>query len=105
MEGKMAATQVVMEFARRTPADEETMDRLASATLDVLNERGRFLAFGPVVSADYERSVIEVECTLCSETPADDDIDGKIDRLAEIVHSGLAVAEYNTSSERVATSV
>lgn len=105
----MLTAQVVIEFERRTPADEATMDLLADATLDALNAEARFLAFGPVVSVDYERSAVEVQCTVCSDATnaaaADADVEGKIERISNVIRNGLATAEYQSSAERVPASV
>lgn len=92
-------TQVIIEFARRSPLDEEALDGLADACLDALNQHGRFLAFGPVVSVDYGRSALEVECTV--STNDQDEVDGVIERIGEIVRGALAATEYATSSERI----
>lgn len=92
-------TQVIMEFARRSPLDSDELDNLADACLEALNRHGRFLAFGPVVSVEYPRSAIEVECIVCTETQ--DEIDGVIERILGIVRGALAAADYATSAERV----
>lgn len=101
--GDMVNTQVVMEFVRRSPAHEAMLDTIADACLDALNRDARFLAFGPVISVDYGRSAIELECTVCADTDSEDEVDGKIERIGEIVRSALATAEYATSAERVPT--
>ena len=95
----MMQTQVIIEFARRSPLEEEALDNLADACLDALNRHGRFLAYGPVVSVDYSRSALEVECTV--STSDQHEVDGIIQRIGEIVHGALAAAEYETSSERI----
>ena len=95
----MMQTQVIIEFARRSPGAEEALDNLADVCLDALNRHARFLAFGPVVSVDYSRSALEVECTV--GTDDEHEVDGVIERIGEIVHGALAAAEYATSSERI----
>jgi hypothetical protein len=100
--GKLVATQVVMAFVRRTPMEEEALDELADACLEAINRDARFLAFGPVVSADYGRSAIEVEFTACTETDAKTEVDERIARVGEIVRSALMSAEYATTSQRIA---
>jgi len=96
----MMETQVIIEFERRTPVSEEVLDALADATLTALHRDARFVAFGPVVSVNYRRSAVEVECTVCTES--ENDVDGVIERIGAIVREALAAAEYSTSAERVA---
>lgn len=93
------STQIVMEFVRHAPASEETMDELADATLDALNRDARFVAFGPVVSADYARSAIEVEFTVCTAPGVESEVDERIKRVGEIVRDALVTADYSTSVE------
>ena len=93
-------TQVVMEFARNTPADLETFERLAEAALEALHRDAGFMAFGPVVSVNLGRRAVGVECTVCTDAGAEG-VDKKIERLGEIVLAALAAAEYRTSTERI----
>jgi hypothetical protein len=98
----MVSTQVVIEFVRNTPLEPETLDRLADACLTALQGEACFLALGPVVSVDYERSAVEVECTICTETADDVEIDAKVKRVGEIMRDALVAAEYETTVERIA---
>ena len=99
--GEMVNTQVVMDFARNTPADQETLEHLAEAALEALHRDARFVAFGPVVSVNFERSAVEVECTVCTETGIEAELDQKVQRLGEIVLAAFAAADYQTSTERI----
>ena len=63
--------QVMLELASIEPLPQAQLEDLAEACLDTLNERMRMIAFGPVVSADFDRSVIEVEFTADAETIED----------------------------------
>lgn len=96
----MMETQVIIGFERRTPLAVEALDDLADAVLTALNERARFIAFGPVVSVNYPRSAVEVECTVCTDSEAE--VDGAIERIRAVVHEALAAEEYSTSEERTA---
>lgn len=97
----MVSTQVTFVFTRREPLAEERLDIFADACLDALNRDARFIAFGPVVSADYERSAIEVECTVCTETLDDEAINAKTEAIRKIALDGLAVADYEITEQRV----
>jgi hypothetical protein len=54
----------------------------------------------PCRSVDYDRSAVEVECTVCTESADTAEVDGTVKRISEIVRAGLAAAEYATSEER-----
>lgn len=95
----MMQTQAVIEFARREPLDADTLNNLADVVLEALNRDARFVAFGPVVSVNYARSALEVECTICTSTT--EEVDAVIDRLHEIIGGAIASTEYATSAERV----
>ena len=95
----MVSTQVIIEFVRRSPLESHALDELADACIEALNRDARFVAFGPVVSVDYSRNALEVECTVCAEE--EDQVDGIIDRIGEIVHGALAATDYATSAERI----
>ena len=103
MTNPMLTMQVIMEFVRNEPAEPEVMERVAEGCLAALNRDARFVAFGPVVSVDFERSAVEVECTVCGD--AETEIEQKIDRIREIVQAGIAASEYVSSEERVAAAV
>ncbi len=94
----MVETQVRIEFARRSPLGGDELDQLADACLDALNQDARFLAFGPVISADYSRSAVELECTLSTEAEAE--VDGAIERINSIMRNALAASEYATTAHR-----
>ena len=98
----MVSTQAVIGFTRNTPLEPQTLDCLADACLEALQREARFLALGPVVSVDYERSAVEVECTVCTETADEAEIDSKVKRVGEIMRDALVAAEYETSVERIA---
>ena len=95
----MIESQLIIEFVRREPTTAEHLDDLADAALSALNAHARFVAFGPVVSVDYERSAVEVECTVCSKTEGD--AESKIERITSTVRDALAASDYATSTEMV----
>lgn len=94
----MVETQVRIEFARRSPLGGDELDHLADACLGALNREARFLAFGPVISADYSRSAIELECTLSTTTEAE--VEDVIERINSIMRNALAASEYATTAHR-----
>ncbi len=93
---KMISAQVLMEFVRNEPAESETLENVAEGCLAALNRDAKFLAYGPVVSVNFARSAVELECTVC--VVSEDEIESKMDRIAEIARAGIAAAEYETST-------
>jgi hypothetical protein len=96
----MVSTQVVIGLTRTTPLEPEKLEELAEVCLDALNEKARFLAFGPVISVNFAESTIEVECTVCTETPDQAEVDAKMESIGDIMRSAIAAAEYKVSAER-----
>lgn len=94
--GDAVGTQIILEFARREPVATELLADAAESCLAALHAKAQFLAFGPAVSADFERSAIEVECTVAAEDQAD--IARSVERISEIVRAAIAEHEYTSSS-------
>lgn len=90
-------TQIILEFARREPVAPELLADVAESCLAALHAKAQFLAFGPAVSADFERSAVEIECTVAAEDEAD--VARSVERISEIVWAAIAEHEYTSSSK------
>lgn len=96
----MECQQVILGFAKNEGVAPGVLEDIAEAVANALDRDARFVAFGPIVSCDFERNAIDVEFTVAAETT--EQADERVKRVRELIQSAIVACEYSTSSERIA---
>ncbi len=95
---EMPAYQVILNIVANDPTDSGELDATAEAVLEGVLRDTAFVALGPVVSVDHAQGVIELECTISSESSED-----VHEKMARITHAMLEAAnsfEYQGSTAK-----
>jgi hypothetical protein len=93
---EMPAFQTVLTIVTDDETAPGELEAAAEVVLRAVQRGAAFVALGAVASVDFARGAIEVECTLCGETP--DEIHGKSVRVLDIMLEAANTFEYESSS-------
>jgi hypothetical protein len=90
--------QVVLEIVGNEGIEAEELEATAEAVLDGVEREAAFIALGPVVSVDFSRRAIEVECHVAGETA--DDVHTKMARITDVMLDVGNSFEYEGSTAK-----
>ena len=90
--------QVVLEIATTDEIERDALEAIAEAVLEDVERHAAFVALGPVVSVDFSRRGIAIECHVSGENA--DDIHAKMARVTDVMLEAANSFEYDGSTAK-----
>jgi hypothetical protein len=94
----MQEFQVVLDIVATDAMATDDLEAIADAVLDEVETKAAFVAMGPVVSVDFSRQAIEIECHVSGETP--EQVYTKMSRITGVMLEAANSFSYEGSSAR-----
>jgi hypothetical protein len=95
---EVPAFQIVLNIVGHEGIMPEELEATAEAVLEGVEQEAAFVALGPVVSVDFARRAIEIECHVAAETP--EAVHTKMARITEVMLEAANSFEYDGSTAR-----
>jgi hypothetical protein len=90
--------QIVLEIVGQEGVEPDELEATAEAVLEGVERHTAFVALGPVVSVDFSRRAIEIECHVAGENS--DDVHSKMARIMEVMLDAANSFEYEGSTAK-----
>ena len=95
---EVPAFQVVLDIVGYEGIEPEELEATAEAVLEEVERQAAFVALGPVVSADFVRRAIEIECHVTGDTA--ETVYAQMARIVNVMLEAANSFEYEGSTAK-----
>jgi hypothetical protein len=95
---EMPAFQIVLDIVGNEGIEPDELEATAEAVLEAVERHAAFVALGPVVSVDFARRAIEIECHVTGATA--EAVHAKMARITDVMLEAANSFEYEGSTAR-----